>query len=244
MQTFQSTDLDPNTTYAHRVVMAIDKAALLWMREAAGVAGKNQAVSSVSLLRPQSGVEAALMSIKRESESDESGLDVVGVELSSKGSGRGFSSGAALPPTGETRQSPGTILFCDEEALSRPGFVVEGQEYFYGVRCVGSWAVWKQGFVSVVVNQELIPAMLILAPGAMVLMLPSANMFTPFPIQTVAGWGASNDSFSFRHVPAKGLFNVITFTTYVAGEIETMLGAMIDKMVKGKVPANPFPPFY
>jgi hypothetical protein len=244
-QSFHSSEADPNMAFAQRLVVAIDKAALQWMRQTSGVAGKNQAVSSVSLLRPQSGVEAALMTIKRESESDDLGLEVVGVELSSKGSGGGgFSRGLPLPPTGETRHNPGNIVFCDEEAIARPGFVVEGQQFIYGVRCLGSWSVWKQGFVSVVVNQELIPAMLILAPGAMVLMLPTANLFAPFPLQDIAGWGASNDSFSFRHVPAKGIFNVITFSSYVAAEIESMLIHTTNKMVKGQLPSNPFPPFY
>ncbi len=237
---FDAKEGEPNTAFANCLVRSIDKRVLRWMRRTAGVGNKSVAVSSVSLLRPQIGIEAALTSIKRESESDESGLDILGVELK----GGAPRSRSIATPGGATRQNPGECLFCDEEALEVPGLVVEGQEFFSGPRCLGAWSVWKQGFVSVLVNQELIPAMLILSPGAIVLMLPSANMFVPFPIESIACWGAANDSFSFKHSPAVGVFNVISLNSFNAEGIESTLIKLMDKMAKGTVPANPFPLFY
>ena len=85
---------------------------------------------------------------------------------------------------------------------------------------------------------------LILNPAALVLMLPSASMFTPFPIQHVAGWGSSNDAFSFRHQPIKGIVNVISFTNLDAASMSTKIEQLVEFTMKGGLPQNPFPLAY
>ncbi len=78
---FQTTDLNIDRAYCLEVLYSLDKTVLQWMRQKVAPSSASIAVSSVSLLRPQVGVEAALMTIKRESESDESGLEFLGNNL-------------------------------------------------------------------------------------------------------------------------------------------------------------------
>ena len=143
--------------------------------------------------------------------------------------------------SGVTRNKPGEFLFADEEALSLKGFINEDQMYFYGIRCPGYWSVWKTWGVGFMTSQELIPGILILNPAALVLMLPSAAMFTPFPIQKVTGWGSSNNAFSFRHQAAQGVFNVISFTNLNASAMSSKLEQLIEFTMQGGLPQNPFP---
>jgi hypothetical protein len=79
---FKTTDLNREKAFCMQVLFSIDKRVLKWMRVKTN-ANQAPTVASVSLLRPQVGVEAALVAIKRESESEiaESNMEFLGNNL-------------------------------------------------------------------------------------------------------------------------------------------------------------------
>jgi hypothetical protein len=68
---------------------------------------------------------------------------------------------------------------------------VDGLADGHGARARFSSNILVRSFLGVsshlLLFQENIPALLVLAPAAVVLMLPSASMFTPFPIEGIQG---------------------------------------------------------
>lgn len=223
------------------LMKGFDHRVLAWQRAKLGLDVKDLSVAKATLLRPNGGIGVAQGTIKRLSDGE---LDVDRDTLSSAMTSMSLSSSSSSSSSEPTREHPGTVLFCDEEALSLPGLVAAEQRHMYGVRYPGFWSVWKTWNVSVFVSQELVPGILLLNPAALVLMLPSAALFTPFPIQQVATWGSSNDAFSFKHQAAKGVYNVLSFVNLDAPAIEAKIGQLIDFTLAGGLPQNPFPLTY
>jgi len=228
---------------ALNMLKALDRAFFAWQRSKLSLKSEDLTCSSVSLMRPNVGIEAAQEELKRSGQEETISEDALSTSMQDFSLERKKSSSDAAQE-GPTRSKPGETLFCDEEALSIPGYTTDEQPHIFGVRCPGQWSVWKTGIVSVMVSQELVPAMLILSPGAIVLCLPTASMFVPFPLDKVAGWGASADAFSFRYMPVKGVFHTISFSNWDSARVLASIDSIIDFTLKGAMPRNPFPTKY
>jgi hypothetical protein len=118
---------------------SFDKAIMTWQRAQANIKVEELSVSKMSLLRPNVGVEAAHVHIKRTSEGEIEELDKD--ELTALQS-------MTKKTDGASRTKPGEFLFCDEEAMNVPGLTQSEQKYIFGVRIPGNWSVWKSMAVS------------------------------------------------------------------------------------------------